>query len=84
MTISKETLHWIHSNSIVAVERADRYRTSEDKRFNMPTILVKLVANSGDTRMVRWDDVAEQTLVVDIAAPSIVSLHPEVNINEKD
>lgn len=83
MTISKETLQWIQSNNIVAIERADRYRTSEDRRFNMPTILVKLVANSGDTRMIRWDDVSERTLVVDIAAPSIISLHPDVNLNKE-
>lgn len=80
MTISADTLNWVNSNVIVGLERAERYASRESKSFRTPDLFIKLVASTGETRLIRWDEVAQITFVVDITSPSMVTLHSDVNI----
>lgn len=82
--ISTETIAWVNNNMIVGLEKATRFASRESRDFRTADIFVKLVSNTGETRMVRWDKLAEQVFVVDITANSIVSVHSDIDINNKE
>ena len=77
-TITPNTLRWISENDIFAIERVFSPRKQilgEEK------VLLKLIAVSGDSRMIHYDDLTKEVLVINLYDPkSVVRVHRDCNI----
>ena len=74
-TITPNTLRWISENEIFAIEKvfSPRQRIVGEERT-----LLKLIAVSGDSRMVHYDEVTEKVLLFNFYDPkSVVKVHKD-------
>lgn len=74
-TITPNTLRWISENDIFAIEKvfSPRKQVLGEER-----VLLKLIAVSGDSRMVHYDELTQRVLVINFYDPkSVVRVHED-------